>query len=99
MDLPAGFLKKTYLLRTGHRRQLPIGVFLLKTAQNGYLFVSLRVTQTDAKEKTVKLGFRQGKCSFKFYRVLRSHHKKGMWQGVGASVDGHLPFLHAFEKT
>ncbi len=59
---------------------------------------AIGIAQADAHQKTVELGFRQGKGTDLVGRVLGGDDEKRLGQRAGLAFSGDLPFLHGFEK-
>src|SRR5262245_43766970 len=58
----------------------------------------VKVTQRDAHEKTVELGFRQWVRAFVFDWVLGGEDKERRREQTGLALERHLSFLHRLEQ-
>lgn len=75
------------------------GVFFAEQFEHPEFFVFRGVTQTQADQKPVELGFGEREGSFVIDGVLRGDDQKRLVEFVGGSVNGHAMFGHRFEES
>ena len=56
------------------------------------------VIDLDFQHETIELSLRQCVGAFLFDWVLSGQYEKRIWQFVGFTTNGELPFLHGFEQ-
>ena len=71
----------------------------MRTVEHLPLFLERGISNTEAHQKPVELGFRKGKRPVIFGRILRGDDHKGLLKRMRLIIDGNLCFTHRFQET
>ena len=70
----------------------------MRTVEHLPLFLERGISNTEAHQKPVELGFRKGERPVIFGRVLRGDDHKGLLKRMRLIIDGNLCFTHRFKR-
>ena len=73
-------------------------MFLLLLLNDRQFFFEFGISQTDAHQEPVQLGFGQRESTFVLDGVLSGYDYEGMLQVVGYAVHGNLQLFHRFQQ-